>query len=142
MLAFCKWFPDFQRKMLTHLPCSLLPTLRRPRPARPLGTRAWFSHAYSSAARFRQDTRTQTKCLTPDFAVAVLWLADTLATPCKRFTQSFAAAILWLADRWATPCAEAMSIRLHIEPIGLGRLSDVGVAVTQLSARTATFPYR
>ena len=125
-------FPDFQRKMLTHLPCPLLPTLRRPRPAPPLGTRTWFSHAYSSAARFRQDTRTQTKSLTPDFAVAVLWLADTWATPCKRFSQSFAAAILWLADRWATPCVEAMSIRLHIEPNGLGRLSDMGVAVTQL----------
>ena len=105
-------FPDFQSKMLPHLPCSLLPTLRRrpfpcsllptlrrPRPAPPLGTRTWFSHAYSSAARFRQDTRTQTKCLTPDFAVAVPWLADTWATPCKWFTQSFAAAILWLADR-------------------------------------------
>ena len=84
VLAFCKCagggfgFPDFQRKMLTHLPCSLLPTLRRPRPAPPLGTRTWFSHADSSAARFRQDTRTQTKCLTPDFAVAVLWLADSV----------------------------------------------------------------
>ena len=87
VLAFCMcagggfWVPRFSKKMLTRLLCTLLPTLRRPRPAPPLGTRTWFSHAYSSAARFRQDTRAQTTCLTPDFAVAVLWLADTQG-PC------------------------------------------------------------